>query len=66
MQALRREKLPLVSLESGHALREFDVIGFSLGYELTFTNILSILDLAGIPLWAKDRDDSYPLIIARR
>jgi radical SAM family uncharacterized protein len=64
MQALRREKLPLVSLESRHALREFDVIGFSLGYELTFTNILSILDLAGIPLWAKDRDDSYPLIIA--
>ncbi len=64
LQALRREKLPLASLESGHALGEFDVIGFSIGYELTFTNILNILDLSGIPLWARERDDSHPLIIA--
>jgi radical SAM family uncharacterized protein len=64
MQVLRREKLPLVSLESGHTLGDFDVIGFSLGYELTFTNMLSILDLAGIPVWSRDRGDSHPLIIA--
>lgn len=61
---LRSHQLPLLSLESGHPLGEFDVIGFSLGYEFTFTNILYMLDLAGIPVWSKDRDDSYPLVIA--
>jgi radical SAM family uncharacterized protein len=64
MRVLRENRLPLVSLESGHPLAEFDVIGFSLGYEFTFTNILAMLDLAGIPVWSKDRDNSYPLIIA--
>jgi radical SAM family uncharacterized protein len=61
---LRSNKLPLISLESGHPLREFDVIGFSLGYEFTFTNILNMLDLGLIPVWSKDRDDSFPLVIA--
>jgi radical SAM family uncharacterized protein len=61
---LKREKLPLVSLESGHALSDFDIVGFSLGYELTFTNVLSILDLGGVPVWARDRDENCPLVIA--
>jgi radical SAM family uncharacterized protein len=61
---LRRENEPLRSLESGQPLKEFDVLGFSIGYELTFTNILNILDLAGLPVWAKDRDKSHPLVIA--
>ena len=61
---LRENRLPLVSLESGHPLAEFDVVGFSLGYEFTFTNILSMLDLAGIPVWSKERNDSHPLVIA--
>ncbi len=64
IKVLRENRLPLVSLESGKSLAEFDVIGFSLGYEFTFTNILAMLDLAGIPVWSKDRDNSYPLVIA--
>jgi radical SAM family uncharacterized protein len=62
--AMRQAKLPLFSLESKKPLRDFDVIGFSLGYELTYTNILNMLDLAGIPVFSKDRDSSHPLIIA--
>ena len=61
---LRREGEPLRSLESGRPLKEFDVLGFSLGYELTFTNLLNTLDLAQIPLWGKDRTGVHPLVIA--
>ncbi len=62
--AMREAKIPLFSLESRTPLRKFDVLGFSLGHELTYTNILNMLDLAGIPLMASDRDASHPLIIA--
>jgi radical SAM family uncharacterized protein len=61
---MRSEKIPLFSLESRRPLKEFDIIGFSLGYELTYTNVLNMLDLAGIPVLASERDDSHPLIIA--
>ncbi|MEK7353013.1 MAG: radical SAM protein, partial [Chloroflexota bacterium] len=61
---MRAEGIPLFSLESRHPLRDFDIIGFSLGYELTYTNVLNMLDLAGIPALASERDDSHPLIIA--
>ncbi len=61
---LRRNKIPLFSLESRHPLGDFDIIGFSLGYELTYTNVLEILDLSGIPVLSAERDDSQPLIIA--
>jgi radical SAM family uncharacterized protein/radical SAM-linked protein len=61
---LRSAGLPLTSLESGRPLRQFDIIGFSLLYELDYTNILTILDLAGIPFLSKERDLSYPLVIA--
>jgi len=61
---MRRASIPLFSLESKRPLADFDLIGFSLGYELTYTNVLNILDLAGIPLHAAGRDDSHPLIIA--
>jgi len=61
---MREARLPLFSLESKHPLREFDVLGFSLGYELTYTNVLNMLDLAGIPVLARDREDSHPLVIA--
>ncbi|MEE9521071.1 MAG: B12-binding domain-containing radical SAM protein, partial [Dehalococcoidales bacterium] len=56
--------IPLSTLESRHPLKDFDIIGFSLGYELTYTNILNMLHLAGIPLLASERDDSHPVIIA--
>ncbi|MCL2679741.1 MAG: TIGR03960 family B12-binding radical SAM protein [Dehalococcoidia bacterium] len=62
-QALRENRLPLRSLESGHALGEFDVIGFSLGYEFTFTNILNMLDLAGLPVLSAERGKAHPLVI---
>jgi radical SAM family uncharacterized protein len=62
--AMRENKIPLFSLESQHPLKEFDIIGFSLGYELGYTNVLNMLDLAGIPVMASARDDSYPLVIA--
>jgi len=61
---LRNASLPLTSLESARPLVQFDIIGFSLLYELNYTNILTILDLSGIPFFAKDRDLSFPLIIA--
>lgn len=61
---LRSSGLPLCSLESGTTLHSFDIIGFSLLYELNYTNILTILDLAGIPFRAAERNESHPLIIA--
>jgi radical SAM family uncharacterized protein len=61
---MRSAGIPLFSLESRRPLTDFDVIGFSLGYELTYTNVLNILNLAGIPLRSAERDDTSPLIIA--
>ena len=61
---LREESIPLFSLESKRPLRDFDVIGFSLGYELTYTNVLNILDLAQIPPLKSQRNGAFPLIIA--
>ncbi len=62
--ALRQNGLPLLSLESGRPLGQFDALGFSVGYELTFTNILTVLDLCGLPLWANERGEEHPLIMA--
>ena len=67
MGALLREKnVPLYALESGDSLRDFDVVAFSVSYEMAYTNVLYMLELAGIPLLSKDRGDGsdYPLIIA--
>ncbi len=61
---LRSSARPLFSLESREPLSSFDIIGFSLLYELNYTNVLTILDLARIPMLACDRDHSHPLIIA--
>ena len=61
---LRKNGLPLFSLESHRPLMDFDVIGFTLQYELTFTNVLNMLDLAGIPYRAEERRDHHPLVIA--
>jgi radical SAM family uncharacterized protein len=65
MEKLMREReLPLCSLESSIPLREFDIVGFSLQYELCYTNVVNMLDLAKIPFYARERDERYPLIIA--
>ena len=65
MEAVMRSNLiPLYSLESKHALVEFDILGFSLPYETLYTNALNVLDLAEIPIFSKDRNVNHPLIIA--
>jgi radical SAM family uncharacterized protein/radical SAM-linked protein len=61
---LREKRIPFSSLESSTPLNQFDIVGFSLQYELCFTNVLNMLDLSHIPLFSKDRDDRFPLIIA--
>ncbi len=61
---MRAEGLPLYSLETKHPVREFDLLGISLPYEQLYTNALNMLDLAGMPVRSKDRDSSFPLVIA--
>ncbi len=63
-EQLRRNNLPLFTLETRRPLRQFDIVGFSLGYELSCTTVLNMLDLSGIPVFSRDRDGSYPLVIA--
>ncbi len=60
---LRQDHLPLTTLESGRPLSELDIVGFTLQYELSYTNILTMLELGGIPLRAAERADSFPLVI---
>ena len=62
-EVLKREKIPLYALESGDPIRDFDVCSFTIQYELCYTNILYMLDLAGIPFYAADRDDTYPILL---
>ena len=61
---MREHGIPLYSLESFRPIREFDIIGFSLQYEMTYTNVLNMLDLAGIPVLSRERKEDGPLIIA--
>ncbi len=63
-EALRRRGLPLFSLETRRPLSEFDVLGFSLQYEMTLTNVLLMLDLGGVPLLAADRREGDPIVVA--
>ena len=63
-KVMRENDIPLYALESRDSIRDFDFVGFTLQYELSYTNILSMLDLGGIPLKASERDDSYPIIVA--
>jgi radical SAM family uncharacterized protein/radical SAM-linked protein len=61
---LREHHVPLFSLESKKALSEFDLVGFTLQYEMTYSNILNALELSNIPVYAKDRKDNDPITIA--
>ena len=61
---MREKGLPLYALESGDPLSEFDAIGFSLGYEMAYTTVLEMLDLAGIPLRSAERTSLTPLVFA--
>lgn len=63
-EAMKREGIPLCSLESGTPLVAFDVVGFSLQYELSYTSVLNMLSLGGIPLRGADRTGAHPVVIA--
>ncbi len=61
---MRRDGIPLYGLESRHPVSDFDLFAFSLPYEHLYTNVLTMLDLAGVPLRAEDRGVAHPLVIA--
>lgn len=61
---MRKENVPLFSLETHTPLKEFDAVGFSLTYELNYATVLNMLDLAGIPVYTSQRNEEYPLIVA--
>ena len=63
-EEMRRAQIPLFALESGEPIADFDIVAFSVGYEMAFTAILNMLDLAGIPMRSAERTDLTPLVIA--
>jgi radical SAM family uncharacterized protein len=63
-ELMRKEELPLFSLESKTSLDKFDIIGITLPYESLYTNALNVLDLSNIPLFSSERDESHPLVVA--
>ena len=63
-EEMRREGILLYGLESGDSIADFDLIGFSLGYEMAYTNVLNMLDLAGLPLRSEERYGLSPIVIA--
>ena len=64
MEKMREHNIPLTACESGDPLTEFDMIGFTLQYELSYTNVLNMLDLAGVPLRSRDRKELSPIVVA--
>ncbi|MBQ3905554.1 MAG: B12-binding domain-containing radical SAM protein, partial [Lachnospiraceae bacterium] len=60
---MRRHHIPLFALESQDPIYKFDFLGITIQYEMCYTNILQVLDLAGIPLLAKDRGNDVPIVI---
>lgn len=65
MEAAMRERgIPLFSLESKHSVRDFDMLAMTLPYEQLFTNVLNLIDLAGLPVRSADRDETHPLVVA--
>lgn len=61
---MRENNIPLYALESGDAIKDFDILGFTMQYELSYTNVLNMLDLAGLPVRSKDRTALTPIVIA--
>lgn len=62
-EQMKAHGVPLTACESGDELKAFDFVGFTLQYEMSYTNVLNMLDLAGIPLRSEQRDDSMPIVI---
>ena len=63
-EAMRRHNLPLWALESQEPVKDFDMIAFTIGYEMAYSNVLNMLDLAGVPLYSKDRTDLHNIVFA--
>lgn len=63
-EKMRENNIPLYGLETGDPIRDFDFVGFTLQYEMSFTNIVNMLNLAGIPIWSRDRGEEDPIVIA--
>ncbi len=63
-QKMRDNDIELFTLETGTSVRKFDFVGFTLQYEMTYTNIINMLNLGNIPIWSKDRTEDDPIIIA--
>ena len=63
-EAMRKHGLPLWALESQKPVKDFDMIAFTIGYEMAYTSIVNMLDLAGVPIWAKDRHDLSQMVFA--
>ena len=62
-QVMREKKIPLFALESQDPVKSFDFLGITLQYEMCYTNVLQILDLSGIPLFARERGEEDPIVI---
>ena len=62
-KVMREENIPLFALESQDPVKEFDFLGITIQFEMCYTNILQILDLSGIPIYAADRTEEYPIVI---
>lgn len=63
-EKMRENNIPLFALETGDELKKFDFAAFTLQYEMSYTNIVNMLDLAGIPVWSKDRTENDPIVMA--
>ena len=63
-EEMKRADIPLYALESGDSLSEFDVIAFSIGYEMAYTTVLDMIDMAGLPVRSAEREALLPLVIA--
>ncbi len=63
-EMMRKNNIPLFALESQEPINKFDIVAFTLQYEMCYTNVINMLDLADIPIWSKDRNENHPIICA--
>ena len=63
-EAMRKNNIPLFALESRDSIKDFDFIGFTLQYEMCYTNVLNMLDIAGLPVRSEERHELSPLVVA--
>ena len=64
LSGMKKRGIPLFALETGDSLRDFDILGFTMQYELNYTNILAMLEAAGLPFYSRERGEEYPVVCA--